>query len=266
MRQAYRTRGMIGPQGILQVYEVTIHATRAAHEFHKISRPADNSRRTFLQRCNSHISGNHRSSTGLIQPMTTTTAFPTTSAAWCAATITPSDAARRVQAGEATIIDVREPDEHRRQHVPNTLLQPSSSFRVASFPESPANQQLLILCRSGGRASQVATELRNAGRTNVSVIDGGIVAWERAGLPTVTDSKAPLPIMRQVMVTVGVLLIACSALAATVSPWFLVGTGFIGAGLLTAGATGMCMLSTILMKMPWNRATNGASAANCCSR
>lgn len=211
---------------------------------------------------NSHISGNRRPVNRLIHTMTTSTAIPTANPAACAPSITPSDAARRVQAGEATIIDVREPDEHRRQHVPNTLLRPSSSFRAASFPESPANQQLLILCRSGGRASQVATELRNAGRTNVSVIDGGIVAWERAGLPTVTDNKAPLPIMRQVMMTVGVLLIACSVLAATVSPWFFVGTGFIGAGLLTAGATGVCMLSTILMKMPWNRATTGACAAN----
>lgn len=69
-----------------------------------------------------------------------------------------------------------------------------------------------------------------------------------------------------VMVTVGVLLIACSALAATVSPWFFVGTGFIGAGLLTAGATGVGMLSTILMKMPWNRATTGACAAKYSNR
>jgi hypothetical protein len=68
--------------------------------------------------------------------------------------------------------------------------------------------------------------------------------------------------MLQVMVTVRVLLITCSALAATVSPWFLVGTGFIGAGLLTAAATGMCMLSIIVMKLPWNRATMSASAAN----
>ncbi len=223
-------------------------------------------RQTDFNRCNCYISGNHRPPTGVIHPMTTTTATPTANPAACAPTITPGDAARLAQAGEATIIDVREADEHRRQHVPNTLLRPSSSFRAASYPPSQANQQLLILCRSGGRAGQVATELRNAGRTNVSVIDGGIVAWERAGLPTVTDSKAPLPIMRQVMVTVGVLLIACSALAATVSPWFIVGTGFIGAGLLTAGATGICMLSTILMKMPWNRATTSASAANCCSR
>ena len=243
MRQAYRTRAMTGSHGVQAV-----------------------SRQTALSRCNCHISGNHPPPTGLIHPMTTTTAIPNASPAACALTITPSDAARRVQAGEATIIDVREADEHRRQHVPDTLLRPSSSFRAASFPQSQANQQLLILCRSGGRASQVATELRNAGRSNVAVIDGGIVAWERAGLPTVTDSTAPLPIMRQVMVTVGVLLIACSALAATVSPWFLVGTGFIGAGLLTAGATGICMLSTILMKLPWNRATTSANAANCCSR
>jgi hypothetical protein len=55
---------------------------------------------------------------------------------------------------------------------------------------------------------------------------------------------------------------AFTALAATVSPLFLIGTGFMGAGLLFAGATGICALATVLSKMPWNRATGPASPAN----
>jgi hypothetical protein len=71
--------------------------------------------------------------------------------------------------------------------------------------------------------------------------------------------------MRQVMVTVGVMLMVFTTLAATVSPWFLVGTGFMGVGLFFAGATGICMLSTVLLKMPWNRATACSTTANYCS-
>ena len=198
--------------------------------------------------------------------MNTLTSTPPMSTASCPPTITPQDAVQLAQSGKATIIDVREADEHRRQHVPNTILHPSSTFRATAFPKSESDERLLILCRSGGRASKVAADLRNAGRTNVSVIAGGIVAWEQAGLPVVSDSKAPLPIMRQVMLTVGIMLIVFSTLAAVVSPWFIVGTGFIGAGLFMAGATGMCMLSTILLKMPWNRATTCSTGANCCNR
>jgi rhodanese-related sulfurtransferase len=197
--------------------------------------------------------------------MTTMTTTPTVSNASCAPTVTPQEAAQLVQSGQATIIDVREPDEHRRQHVAKAALHPSSTFRVAAFTGPESRDRLLVLCRSGGRAAKVATDLRNAGRANVSVISGGIVEWERAGLPVISDSKAPLPIMRQVMVTVGVMLMVFTTLAATVSPWFLVGTGFMGVGLFFAGATGICMLSTVLLKMPWNRATACSTTANCCS-
>jgi hypothetical protein len=81
-----------------------------------------------------------------------------------------------------------------------------------------------------------------------------MVAWEKAGLPVHRNAGASLPIMRQVMLTVGVLILGMAGLAAFVSPWWVAGIAAIGAGLFFAGATGVCALATVLGLMPWNRA------------
>ena len=164
------------------------------------------------------------------------------------------------------MVDVREVDEHRREHVAGAALHPSSMFSVTGFPAATAGRRTLVLCRSGGRAGKVVAALQAAGRQDVAVIEGGITAWRASGLPVVTDVSAPMPIVRQVMITVGVLVLACTALAATVSPWFLAAIGFMGAGLVFAGATGICAMAKVLAKMPWNRApARPVGAASSCS-
>jgi anti-sigma factor RsiW len=85
----------------------------------------------------------------------------------------------------------------------------------------------------------------------------------KAGLPVVRNASAPLPMMRQIMITVGTMVLALSALAATVSPWFVAGIAAIGAGLLFAGLTGICALATVLSKMPWNRSPLATAATSC---
>ena len=162
----------------------------------------------------------------------------------------------------AHIVDVRETDEHRREHVAGASLFPTSIFSVTEFPAQQPGQRVLVLCRSGNRAGKVVDALRAAGRTDVSVIEGGITGWSKAGLPVVRNAKAPIPLVRQVMIVAGVLLIAFTALAVLVNPWFMAGTGFIGLGLTFAGSTGICAMATILAKMPWNRATAALPAPN----
>jgi rhodanese-related sulfurtransferase len=180
--------------------------------------------------------------------------------------VSPAQAAQLLEHGQANMVDVREVDEHRREHVAGAALHPSSMFSVTGFPAATAGRRTLVLCRSGGRAGKVVAALQAAGRQDVAVIEGGITAWRASGLPVVTDVTAPMPIVRQVMITVGVLVLACTALAATVSPWFLAAIGFIGAGLVFAGATGICAMATMLAKMPWNRApARPVGAASSCS-
>lgn len=175
-------------------------------------------------------------------------------------TVSPQEAGRLVASGKGFIVDVREVDEHRREHVAGAALHPSSAFSVTGFPALQPDRQAFILCRSGGRAGKVAAALAAAGREDVRVIEGGITGWEKCGMPVVRNAKAPLPIVRQVMILAGTMMLAFTVLAATVSPWFLLGTGFVGTGLAFAGISGFCPMATVLGKMPWNRAGTAAPA------
>jgi hypothetical protein len=85
------------------------------------------------------------------------------------------------------------------------------------------------------------------------VIDGGLNAWRAAGLPSHLDRRQPLPLQRQVQIAAGSLVVAGVLLALLVSPWFALLSGFVGAGLVFAGASGTCALAEVLAMMPWNR-------------
>jgi rhodanese-related sulfurtransferase len=202
--------------------------------------------------------------------MTTLTATASAPARPGVATLSPVEAEKLVRAGKATLVDVREADEVRRERVPGALVWPSSCFLADTFPGADG-RRTLVLCRSGARAGRVASALVAAGRTEVAVVEGGLLAWMAAGLPVVRDARAPLPIQRQVMLTVGPLILLCTLLAAVVDPWFLVGTGILGTGLTVAGATGFCGLATVLARMPWNRPAPASgigqvakTTTNCC--
>jgi rhodanese-related sulfurtransferase len=90
-------------------------------------------------------------------------------------------------------------------------------------------------------------------RGDAVLLDGGLAAWKHAGLPVVADRRAPLPIMRQVQIAAGSLVLLGVILAVLVSPWFMALSAFVGAGLVMAGVTGFCGLANLLAHMPWNR-------------
>jgi rhodanese-related sulfurtransferase len=85
-------------------------------------------------------------------------------------------------AGRATIVDVREQDEHDATRVPGVPLIPMSELleRMDELPEGP----LVVMCRSGARSASVAQYLEEqAGRADVANLEGGILAWAASGLP-----------------------------------------------------------------------------------
>jgi rhodanese-related sulfurtransferase len=162
------------------------------------------------------------------------------------------DAARAQQDGVGQIIDVREVDEHRREHIAGATLFPTSAFVASSFPQAATGRTYFVLCRSGGRAAGVVEQLRAIGRSDVFAIEGGLKGWKAASLPTVRDSSAPMPIMRQVMIAAGSLVAGFTALGAWVSPSWLIGAGFVGCGLAFAGLSGICPMAKLMARMPWN--------------
>jgi rhodanese-related sulfurtransferase len=85
----------------------------------------------------------------------------------------------------ATILDVREDDEWQAGHVEGSIHMPMREV-MARWGEVRAAADLVVVCRHGVRSYQVAGYLAHAGVDAVN-LDGGLVAWSRAGRPVVAD-------------------------------------------------------------------------------
>jgi rhodanese-related sulfurtransferase len=96
--------------------------------------------------------------------------------------------------------------------------------------------------------------LRQLGHSEPLVdLEGGLPSWQRTGLPLHVSKGAPLPLMRQVQIAAGSLVLLGLALSQTVAPaWILLSWG-VGAGLVFAGVSGFCGMARLLAVMPWNR-------------
>jgi rhodanese-related sulfurtransferase len=97
------------------------------------------------------------------------------------------EAARRRASG-TPVIDVRELDEYVDGHVPGAPLIPLATVpdRLA---EIPAEGEVLIICKVGGRSRKAAEFLRAQGIDAVNIA-GGTMAWIEAGQPVVTGEDA----------------------------------------------------------------------------
>lgn len=103
--------------------------------------------------------------------------------------IPPREAAQRVQRGGAVLIDVREPGEQRAGMAAGAYALPLSRLRsdgtaaLHALPLPEETTEILLICQSGMR-SRLAQGLlaKKESRPCVNV-DGGMLAWARAGLP-----------------------------------------------------------------------------------
>lgn len=165
-----------------------------------------------------------------------------------------------IQSGRpVALIDVRTPVEHEEMHIAGSVLMPLDRLDPAAVKAASAGaESCVLICHGGKRAEQAFRKLQAAGCKNLSVLEGGIAAWESAGLPLERSSGNYLPLMRQVQLVVGVLALVGSILALTVNRNFALIPAFLGAGLTMAGLTGWCGLAILLSKMPWNKSTCGA--------
>ena len=151
-----------------------------------------------------------------------------------------------------TIVDVREYPEFAGGAISGARLVPLGNVEkiVADWSRK---QTMVLVCRSGKRATQAGELLERLGFQNVSVLEGGMEAWRKSGFPVATATKRPWALERQVRVIAGSLVLVSAILGLTVSPWFFGLTLFVGAGLVFAGVTDVCMMAKLLGKMPWNQ-------------
>ena len=172
-------------------------------------------------------------------------------------TIDPARARLLLEEG-AILVDIREPDEFVRERIPDARNRPLSG--LSTVPAGGA-KAVIFHCRSGNRTQVNAQRLAAATDCQAYILEGGLDAWKKAGLPVAVDARQPLEIMRQVQIAAGSLVLLGVVLGTSVAPGFHGISAFVGAGLMFAGISGWCGMARILALMPWNRRAARPAAA-----
>jgi SulP family sulfate permease len=84
------------------------------------------------------------------------------------------------------VVDIREPREYRQGHIPQAESFPMFKL-IADTSNLPKIRQVVLVCRSGRRSARAISILQKKGFDNIRILEGGMVAWENAGLLEAID-------------------------------------------------------------------------------
>lgn len=150
------------------------------------------------------------------------------------------------------LLDVRTPAEFETAHIPGSYNVPLDLLREhrAELRER-LEDDVVLVCRSGGRAGQAETLLTGADMPQLHVLRGGVSAWESAGGP-LTRGAPRWDMERQVRLVAGGLVLTgvLSSLVLPGAKWL---AAAVGGGLTVAAVTDSCAMAAVLSRLPYNR-------------
>jgi rhodanese-related sulfurtransferase len=84
---------------------------------------------------------------------------------------------------EILLVDVRSPAEYVHDgHIEGAQLIPLQQL-MQKAGELPEDQEIVCVCRSGNRSMVACRQMAQLGFSNVKNFNGGMIAWQTAGLP-----------------------------------------------------------------------------------
>lgn len=102
--------------------------------------------------------------------------------------ITVAEAKSKLDAGDAVMVDVRNPDEYVEVHARGVRLIPVNTVlgEVKQIRDFAGGKEVLFICKSGQRSALAAEYATAAGIDELALynVEGGTIAWVEAGLPT----------------------------------------------------------------------------------
>lgn len=153
---------------------------------------------------------------------------------------------------EVRVLDVRSPAEYEGVHIPGAYNVPLDTLgEHAEDIQRHVEEPVVLVCRSGMRASQAEQRLAGAGMGNVKVLEGGMLAWEQA-VGRVNRGTARWDLERQVRLVAGSIVLT-SIVASIWVPALRFVAGALGAGLTFAALSNTCAMGMLLSKLPYNR-------------
>ncbi len=104
-------------------------------------------------------------------------------------TMTPAEVKQALDDQKIILIDVREPAEFAVERIHGALLFPLSTFDPTALP-ADEGRMVVFHCGSGKRSADAIERCRRAGIPHDTHMEGGMMAWKAARLPTVTLDAA----------------------------------------------------------------------------
>ena len=150
------------------------------------------------------------------------------------------------------ILDVRSGAEFDGVHIPGSFNVPLDTLREHAGDLADVEHPVVLVCKSGGRASQAHAKLTVAGKQRLHLLDGGMDAWESSGGDVVRGSTDTWALDRQVRFVAGTISLAglLLSVAAPKAKWLAGGVAF---GLTFSAVTNTCAMGTVLSKLPYNQ-------------
>jgi rhodanese-related sulfurtransferase len=86
---------------------------------------------------------------------------------------------------DAVVLDVREPEEYAKSHIPGAVNLPQAEL-ATRLNEVPQDHPVYVVCLAGMRSLRASQFLAQRGYTNIASMAGGTDAWIEAGKPVAT--------------------------------------------------------------------------------
>jgi rhodanese-related sulfurtransferase len=152
------------------------------------------------------------------------------------------------------VVDVRTPAEFETAHIAgshNVPLDVVDQHGPEIAQRLDHEHDVVLVCRSGQRATKAHAVLHNAGLTSGRVLENGITDWEGRGFE-VDRGVQRWELERQVRLVAGSVVFS-SVLGSIAVPRLKWLAAAIGAGLTYAAVSNTCAMATALSKLPYNR-------------
>ena len=105
-------------------------------------------------------------------------------------TVNTETFSKQTNESDVQIIDVRTPEEFAQGHIENAIniniMDNNFETEISKLDKS---KKTLVYCKSGGRSSEAAQKLSSMGFENISNLEGGLLAWQNAGLKVIQGNE-----------------------------------------------------------------------------
>ncbi|RKP58790.1 rhodanese-like domain-containing protein [Pararobbsia silviterrae] len=100
--------------------------------------------------------------------------------------VSAADATQMINRRNAVVVDLRSTDEFSKGHLPQARSVPFETLsEKAAQVSKNKSAPVLLVCQTGQRARKAEQVLTEAGYAEVYTLQGGIEAWQTAGMPVV---------------------------------------------------------------------------------